>query len=111
MSTGEDPIVDQWYQQLDKDQQYKVIALDDTAGTVEIQYLDGEIEEMDIDDWYQLNVETMEAPEEVTDTDEKEDVEEEEEEDDWEEEEEDDDSSDEWDDDYKDEEDDWGKEY
>lgn len=114
MATGEDPIVDQWYQLVDKERQFKVISIEETAGIVEVQYMDGEIEEMDIDDWYALDVESIDEPEDWAAKDEEAEAEEEEDwaEDDVEEDaEEDEDEDDEdWDDDYKDP-DEWDKDY
>lgn len=63
MSTDADPIVNNWYENLEEDQQFKVVALDETAGSVEIQYLDGDIEEIDLETWYLLDLEPMEDPE------------------------------------------------
>lgn len=40
MPTDADPIVDHWYQQLDKGQKFKVVVIDDTAGAAEIQHFD-----------------------------------------------------------------------
>lgn len=113
MATGEDPIVDQWYQQADKDRQFKVISVDEDTAIVELQYVDGEIEEMDVDDWYVLEIESIDEPEdwaaktEKDETEEEEDVAEDEVEEDVEEEEE---EEEDWDDDYKDPEG-WDKDY
>jgi len=66
MPTDADPIVDNWYQHLDKGQKFKVVALDDTAATVETQYFDGTLEEIELDAWYRLEVEPIEEPEDWT---------------------------------------------
>ncbi|MFO1431569.1 MAG: DUF6763 family protein [Candidatus Competibacteraceae bacterium] len=64
MATDVDPIVGSWYQLLDKSQPFEVISLDEDIGLVEIQYLDGDQEELDLDTWYELDVEPTDAPEE-----------------------------------------------
>lgn len=108
MATDEDPIVGQWYQRLDKDVQFKVTSVDEGAGLVEIEYLDGEVEEFDADDWYGLDLELIEAPEEASSEEEEElEEDEEEEEEEWDEDE-DEESLDDWE---EEDEDDWGKDY
>jgi hypothetical protein len=46
---------------------FEVVALDDDDGTIEIQYFDGTVEEMDIEDWETQwedgGLEAAEAPE------------------------------------------------
>lgn len=44
------PNVGAWYR-LDGGESFEVVALDADDGTVEIQYFDGTVEEMDIEDW------------------------------------------------------------
>jgi hypothetical protein len=39
-----------------------VTAIDDDEGTVEIQHFDGDVEEMDLDDWRELDLEAIEPP-------------------------------------------------
>ena len=66
MSTTLKPVVSQWYRHRDKGQQFYVTALDEVEGTVETQHFDGDLEEMDFDDWRQLSIETIEPPEDWT---------------------------------------------
>lgn len=42
---------------------FEVVAIDEDAETIEIQYFDGEIEEIDFDSWAQLEVKPVAAPE------------------------------------------------
>ena len=49
-----------------KAQKFKVTALNNHAATVEIQYFDGNIDELDLDTWYGLDMERIEAPEDWT---------------------------------------------
>ncbi|HYE35891.1 DUF6763 family protein [Methylocaldum sp.] len=66
MATDSDPIVDMWYKHYDKGEKFKVVAVDDDAKLVEIQYYDGDIDELDFYTWYQLPIEPIETPEDQT---------------------------------------------
>ncbi len=66
MATEADPIVTTWYQHLDKGQKFQVVAVDDNENQIEIQYFDGDIEEIDIDDWYLMELEQIESPEDIS---------------------------------------------
>lgn len=66
MSTEVDPIPGNWYQHLDKGQEFQVIDVDETGGVVETQHFDGDIEEITLDDWYELDLEHIEPPEDWT---------------------------------------------
>ena len=66
MPTSLKPVISQWYRHLDKGQQFYVTALDEKEDTVEIQHFDGDLEEMDLDDWHQLSIEAIEPPEDWT---------------------------------------------
>lgn len=60
MSTDIEPIIGNWYRGED-DSSFEVIAIDDE--TIEIQYFDGGIEEIDMASWSELAVEEIEPPE------------------------------------------------
>lgn len=45
------PEIGAWYKQKHSALSFEVVALDETHGTVEIQYADGDIDELDRDDW------------------------------------------------------------
>jgi hypothetical protein len=66
MSTEADPILENWYQHLDKGQKFRVVALSEDDGAVEIQYFDGDVEEIELEGWYELDVEPIEPPENWT---------------------------------------------
>lgn len=66
MSNDLDPMVDAWYQHLDKGDKFEVVAIDDANGLVEIQYFDGNMDELDIDAWRHLKIELIEPPEDWT---------------------------------------------
>lgn len=63
MTTDIDPMPGNWYRHLDKGQEFCVVAVDETDGIVEIQYFDGDIEEIEMEAWYELEIETAEEPE------------------------------------------------
>ncbi len=60
------PIVDQWYRHLDKGGNFRVVAMDDAEHTIEIQYFDGDVEEIDLENWYPMDIEPIEPPEDWT---------------------------------------------
>ena len=66
MPTTLKPVITQWYRHLNKGQQFYVTAFDEAEGTVELQHFDGDLEEMDIDDWHAIAVEPIEQPEDWT---------------------------------------------
>jgi hypothetical protein len=66
MPTNADPIVGMWYQHFDKGEKFEVVAVDEDEKTVEIQYYDGDIDELDFQAWYQLPIEPIETPEDQT---------------------------------------------
>lgn len=104
MSRDYEPAKGQWYQNVEEDETFRVLSVDEDAELVEIEYLDGDIEEMDIDTWHEMDLEKIEEPEgwadkdEEEDEDEEEDLDEDEEDDDWDDDDEDDDDLDEEDD-------------
>lgn len=61
-----DPIIGNWYQHLDKGQEFQVVAVDDDRGTIEIQYFDGDIDELDRSEWALLPIELIEEPEDIS---------------------------------------------
>jgi hypothetical protein len=91
VSRDYEPVKGQWYENVEDDETFRVLSVDEDAELVEIEYLDGDIEEMDIDTWHEMDLEKIEEPEGWADKDE-----EEEDEDDLDEE---DDEDDDWDDD------------
>lgn len=63
MSTESDPQVENWYRRNDKGQAFQVVAVDEAAGLVELQHFDGDLEEMDLETWYRLDIQPIEPPE------------------------------------------------
>jgi hypothetical protein len=63
MAEEYEPEIGNWYRNLDDDRLFEVVAYDVDDGTVEIQYFESEIEELDIDTWYELELIEEAAPE------------------------------------------------
>lgn len=63
MSNRLPPIVGQWYTHRDKGEPFQVVALDEDSGTIEIQGFEGDVDELDLDEWSQLLVESAAPPE------------------------------------------------
>jgi hypothetical protein len=101
VSRDYDPEPGQWYEDLDREDTFKVLSVDPDEVMVRIQWLDGEVEDMDVDAWNELDLELAAEPEgwvDEADGEDDEDEEDEEDLEDWDEEEDDDD----WDDDDED---------
>jgi hypothetical protein len=116
MSDQLEPTVGKWYLDAELDEQFRVVAIDEEREVVEIQYLNGEADEIELEAWSDLDLEAAEPPE-----DENEDEDDEPREsrwserdageaDDWEDDDEDDDDWDEDEDDDGDDDDKYGSE-
>ena len=103
MSREYAPVVGKWYENREEEETFRVLSVDEDDELVEIEYLDGEIEELDLDTWHELDLEPTEEPEGWSDSDEDED----EDDDDFDDEDEDEDDEDEDDDDDDDDDDDF----
>jgi Family of unknown function (DUF6763) len=99
-----EPTIGQWYEDLENEETFQVLKVDEDREIVEIQHLDGDIEELDVDDWAELDLELTEEPEGWSGSAAERDDEDEDEDDDWDEEDDEDDDDD--DDEDVDEEDD-----
>jgi hypothetical protein len=64
MAIQDAPIVSQWYKHRDKGYRFQIISMDEE--TVELQHFDGDLEELDRDAWYELDIEPIEPPEDWT---------------------------------------------
>jgi hypothetical protein len=58
-----EPAKGQWYENLEENEQFRVLSVDEDAETVEIEYLDGDIEEIDVDTWAELDLDKIDEPE------------------------------------------------
>jgi len=87
----------QWYENVEEEESFRVLSVDEDSERLEIEYLDGDIDEIDLETWREMDLERIEEPEGWSESDD----EETEDEDDWDEEDEEDEDEDE------DEDDDW----
>ncbi|MFO1468961.1 MAG: DUF6763 family protein [Steroidobacteraceae bacterium] len=97
-----EPTPKQWYEDLENDETFQVLKVDEDREIIEIQYLDGETEELDVDSWAELDLEPTDEPEGWSGSEDDDDLEDDDEDDDddWDDDEDDDDDDD--DDDYDD---------
>jgi Family of unknown function (DUF6763) len=63
MSTRFVPEVGHWYAHRDKGQMFQVVAIDEHAGVIDIQDLDGDVDEIELDSWRAMSLDRAEAPE------------------------------------------------
>jgi hypothetical protein len=93
VSRDYEPVRGQWYENLEEEEQFRVLTVDEDSELIEIEYLDGDIEELDLEAWHEMDLERIQEPEGWSDDDDEESDEDEE----WDEE--DDEDDDDWDDD------------
>ena len=58
------PVVGNWYRRVDKDETFTVIGVDEEEGIIEIQHVNGEIEEIDTRLWSEMELELVDEPDE-----------------------------------------------
>ena len=58
-----DPITGNWYRHLDKGPMFRVVGIDEDRDVIEIQYFDGDVEEIDADEWSEMDLDVAEPPE------------------------------------------------
>jgi len=96
-----DPVPGQWYEDLDREEVFKVLSVDPDEMLVSIQWLDGEHEDLDLEAWADRDLEQAEEPEGWVDADEDDEEDEDDlddDEDDWDEEDDEDDEDEDYDD-------------
>jgi hypothetical protein len=94
VSRDYEPVPGQWYENLEEEESFRVLSVDEDSELLEIEYLDGDIEEIDLEAWHEMDLERIEEPEGWSESD---DEDEAEEDDDWDEDDEED--EDDWDED------------
>lgn len=57
------PEVGAWYMNMDSGEMFEVVAVDDEDGDIEMQYVDGELSELDRDSWELLPLDLIPPPE------------------------------------------------
>ncbi len=103
MGRDYEPVVGQWYENLEENEVFHVLSVDPDEELIEIQYENGDVEEIDLDAWQEMDLDQVEEPEGWSGPEE----EEEEEEFDLDEDEDDD----EWDDDEDEDDDDFDEDF
>jgi hypothetical protein len=98
VSRDYEPVPGQWYENLEEEEPFRVLTMDEDSELVEIEYLDGDIEEIDLETWHELDLELTTEPEGWAASQEEED-DEDEDDDDWDEDEDDEDDDDDLDED------------
>jgi len=93
VSRDYEPVPGQWYENLEEEESFRVLSVDEDSELLEIEYLDGDIEEIDLETWHDMDLERIEEPEGWSESEDN-DAENDE---DWEEEEEEDEDDDDWD--------------
>jgi hypothetical protein len=63
MDEHPEPTIGQWYRNQENKRIFEVVALDEDEGTIEVQYFESEIEEIDLDTWYEIPLENIPEPE------------------------------------------------
>jgi len=76
MSDKFEPTEGNWYYDLENDLNFNVVSVDEDEELIEVQYEDGEIEMIEMDEWAELDLELSEEPEDWNIPDEEEDEEE-----------------------------------
>ena len=99
MGRDHNPVPGQWYESLEDEETFQVLSVDEDSELIELQYEDGDVEEIDYETWQELDLDLTDQPEGWAGSDDDDD----EDEDDLDDE---DDDDDDWDDDDEDDEDD-----
>ena len=95
MSRDYEPVAGQWYENLEEEEQFRVLSVDEDSELIEIEYLDGDIEELDVETWHEMDLDKIAEPEGWSESDDEDDSEDDDDLDD----DEDEDDDDDWDDD------------
>jgi hypothetical protein len=67
MTTITDPVIEQWYKDVENNLTFKVVAIEESDDTIEVQYSNGDIGEYDTDSWYNSTFDFIEDPEDWSD--------------------------------------------
>ena len=59
------PVIGEWFRRAGGDS-FEVVAIDRDDHTIEIQYFDGTVEEIELEEWRESEIETCEPPEDWT---------------------------------------------
>jgi hypothetical protein len=59
------PVIGEWYRRTGGES-FEIVAIDRDDRTIEIQYFDGTVEELELEEWLEDEIESCEAPEDWT---------------------------------------------
>ena len=62
MANKYQPRLGDWYKSINSDR-FEIVALDEDAASMEVQYFDGAVEEIDFDTWDDMEIVPIEPPE------------------------------------------------
>lgn len=57
------PMTGEWYCIAGQEEPFQVVAVDEEHGLIEVQHLDGDIEEYEVEEWEMLDLMEIEPPE------------------------------------------------
>ena len=88
MGRDHNPVPGQWYENLEDEETFQVLSIDEDSELIELQYEDGDVEEVDYETWQELDLDLTEEPEGWSGSDDEDD---EDDDDDWDEDDDEDD--------------------
>jgi hypothetical protein len=91
VSRDYEPVPGQWYENLEEEESFRVLSMDEDSELLEIEYLDGDIEEIDLEAWHEMDLERISEPEGWSESDDEDDADDDE---DWDEEDDEDEDDD-----------------
>jgi len=62
MTAITEPVIGQWYKNRENDALFKIVALEESDNTIEIQYYSGDIDEFEQETWNSSKMDEVEAP-------------------------------------------------
>ena len=98
MGRDHNPVPGQWYESLEDEETFQVLSVDEDSELIELQYEDGDVEEIDYETWQELDLDLTEVPEGWSGSEDEEEDDEElkedDDDDDWDDDDDDDDEDD-----------------
>ena len=63
MATELDPVIGNWYRDVESKQLFEIISFDISDGAIDIQYFDSELSSIELEAWYDMTLELAAEPE------------------------------------------------
>ena len=63
MGRDHNPVPGQWYESLEDEEVFQVLSVDEDSELIELQYEDGDVEEIDYETWQEFDLDLTEEPE------------------------------------------------